>query len=93
MKNLRLTSDYILGLVDLSINTRRTFKTKTNKNTSETKIVIWGENLPSSIGLGIFTKQVSYIIKISGPVYQGSVIVGLILSVPLGLVINFCFKG
>lgn len=49
-----------------------------NKALPETRLVVWGQNLSSSIGLGRFTKQVSNIISI--PAYQQSVITGLILS-------------
>ena len=45
---------------------------------AETRIVVWGKNLSSSVGLGRHTKQVSNMIRI--PAYQQSVITGLILS-------------
>lgn len=45
---------------------------------AETRIVVWGKNLSSSVGLGRYTKQVSNMIRI--PAYQQSVITGLILS-------------
>lgn len=44
----------------------------------ETRLVVWGQNLTSSVGLGRFTKQVCSMIRI--PAYQQSVITGLILS-------------
>jgi hypothetical protein len=44
----------------------------------ETRIVVWGKNLNSSVGLGRFTKQERDMIRI--PAYQQSVITGLILS-------------
>jgi len=45
---------------------------------AETRIVVWGQILSSSVGLGRYTKQVSNMIRI--PAYQQSVITGLILS-------------
>jgi len=45
---------------------------------AETRIVVWGKILFSSVGLGRYTKQVSNMIRI--PAYQQSVITGLILS-------------
>lgn len=47
---------------------------RSNKTNS---LVIWGQNLTSSVGLGRFTKQVSNMIRL--PPYQQSVIIGLIL--------------
>ena len=47
-------------------------------SSSETRLVVWGTNLSSSVGLGKFSKQVSNIIKI--PPFHISVIVGLLLS-------------
>ena len=41
-------------------------------------LVIWGENITTSVGLGRYTKQVSELIKI--PPFQYSIIVGLLLS-------------
>ena len=43
-----------------------------------TSLVVWGQNLTSTVGTGRFTKQVSEMIKL--PPHQYSVIVGLILS-------------
>lgn len=48
------------------------------KGLPETRIVIWGQNISSSVGLGRFTKQVSNMIRI--PDFQQSVITGLLLS-------------
>ena len=45
---------------------------------AETRMVVWGHILSSSVGLGRYTKQVSNMIRI--PAYQQSVITGLILS-------------
>ena len=45
---------------------------------AETRIVVWGQILSSSVGLVRNTKQVSNMIRI--PAYQQSVITGLILS-------------
>ena len=42
------------------------------------KLVVWGSNLQSSVGLGRFTKQVSQMIEL--PSDKLSIIVGLILS-------------
>lgn len=53
-------------------------KTPYPKALPETRIVVWGQNLSSSVGLGRFTKQVSNMIQI--PAYQQSVITGLMLS-------------
>lgn len=53
-------------------------KTPYTKALPETRIVVWGQNLSSSVGLGRFTKQVSNMIQI--PAYQQSVITGLMLS-------------
>jgi hypothetical protein len=47
-------------------------------NTTETRLVVWGQNFSSSVGFGKFSQQVSNIIQI--PPHQISVIVGLILS-------------
>ena len=44
----------------------------------DTRIVVWAQNITSSIGLGRFTKQVSNMIEI--PDFQQSVITGLMLS-------------
>ena len=53
-----------------------------NYSTSSTSLslslVVWGENLASSVGTGRFTKQVRYMIIL--PPYQYSVMVGLIMS-------------
>jgi hypothetical protein len=43
-----------------------------------TSLVVWGTNLPSSVGRGRITKQESHMIKL--PPYQISVIIGLLLS-------------
>ena len=43
-----------------------------------TSLVIWGQNLQSTLGTGKFTKEVSGMIKL--PPYQKSVIIGLLLS-------------
>lgn len=53
-------------------------KTPIPKAFPETRIVVWGQNLSSSVGLGRFTKQESNMIRI--PAYQQSVITGLMLS-------------
>ena len=45
---------------------------------STSALVIWGHYLPSHVGTGKFTKQVSGMIKL--PHFQKSVIIGLILS-------------
>lgn len=44
----------------------------------EKSLVIWGQNLTSSVGMGRFTKAVSSMIKLTS--YNKSVVVGLILS-------------
>lgn len=49
-----------------------------NKALPETRIVVWGKILYSSVRLGRFTKEVSNMIGI--PAYQQSVITGLMLS-------------
>lgn len=41
-------------------------------------MVLWGNNLGSTVGYGIFTKEVRNMIKI--PPFQYSIIIGLILS-------------
>ena len=41
-----------------------------------TSLVIWGKDLPSSVGLGRFTKQVNNMIKL--PTYKKNVIIGLL---------------
>jgi hypothetical protein len=48
------------------------------KTLPENRIVVWGQVLYSSVGLGRFTKEVSNMIRI--PAYQQSVITGLMLS-------------
>ena len=53
-------------------------KTSVPKALLETNLVVWGKNLPSSVGLGRFTKQESNMIRI--PAYEQSVITGLMLS-------------
>ena len=53
-------------------------KTPISKALPETSLVVWGQNLSSSIGLGRFTKQESNMIRISA--FQESVITGLMLS-------------
>ena len=42
------------------------------------KVVVWGENLSSTIGYGRYTKIVKQMVKL--PSYQESVVIGLILS-------------
>ena len=49
-----------------------------SKALPETRIVVWGQNLDSSVGLGRYTKQESNMIFI--PSYQQSIITGLMLS-------------
>lgn len=48
------------------------------KAKQETRLVVWGQNIPSNVGSGRFTKQVSNIIKI--PSHLQGFICGLILS-------------
>lgn len=44
----------------------------------ETRVVVWGQYISSSVGLKRFNKEVSGIIKL--PKFQQSVFTGLILS-------------
>jgi hypothetical protein len=43
-----------------------------------TELVVWGKNLPSSVGVGRFTKQESEMIGL--PSHQLSIVIGLLLS-------------
>ena len=76
-----INSYFATGLSKSSSITKsiRQFRTKSsNTNNTNLSLVVWGTNLQSQVGTGIFTKQVSGMIKF--PAYQKSVIVGLILS-------------
>ena len=56
----------------------RNFSSKSVKKQQNLSLVVWGTNLPSSVGSGRFTKQESNMIKL--PPFQYSVVIGLILS-------------
>lgn len=85
-----LNNHWLTGFSDAIANFNIQLITKTNnsypegnknpypKDLPDTRIVVWGQNIYSSVGLGRFTKQVSHIIEI--PAYQQSVITGLMLS-------------
>jgi hypothetical protein len=66
---------FALASQGLGLNKNLTPKYKT---LPETRIVVWGQVLFSSLGLGRFTQKVSNMIRI--PAYQESVITGLMLS-------------
>ena len=67
----------IPGASGVGINNRG-YNTSRPKALPETRLVVWGQNPTSSVGLGRFTKQISNMIRI--PAYLQSVITGLMLS-------------
>jgi hypothetical protein len=62
----------------LVLNKRVEEKKALQQMSQSTSIVLWGQNLTSTVGTGRFTKQISGMINL--PPYQKSVIVGIILS-------------
>ena len=50
----------------------------TKGSPSSSALVVWGQNLPSGVGLGRIPRKISDLITL--PPFQKSVIVGLILS-------------
>ena len=71
----------VTGLVDAALLKKvagiNQFSTKRSCS-NNLSLVVWGENLPSTVGTGRFTKKEREMIKL--PPYQKSVIVGLIFS-------------
>ena len=89
-KDSNLNNHWLAGFSDAIANFNIQLITKTNNSypitnknpypndLPDTRIVVWAQNITSSIGLGRFTKQVSNMIEI--PDFQQSVITGLMLS-------------
>lgn len=88
--DVNLNNYWLSGFSDAVANFNIQLITKTNNSKPEvnknpyptdlpeSRIVVWGQNISSSVGLGRFTTQVSNMIEI--PAYQQSVITGLMLS-------------
>ena len=75
-------SDALPNILDCCVKKSSSSKQKIKKASQETSpgtsLIIWGQNLTSSVGLGRFTKQESNMIQL--PSFFKSVICGLLLS-------------
>ena len=79
--NIFIDPWFVTGFTDAFIPhkvPRFTKKFSTKRVNNNLSLVIWGQNLPSSVGSGRFTKQESNMIQL--PPFIKSVIIGLLLS-------------